>query len=701
MVSLAEALATAAREHQAGRLDVAEPLYRRVLESEPGNTVALYLLGTLALQLGRPAEADLRIAEAARLEPTVPDFHATLAEAKRQQGDLGAALAGYRRALALAPGEKLRLAQLGEIHRGMGGLALAALAYRRAAAPSAGFAEAYDALGTVERGRGRIAAALTAYRRALAWAPAHAGAGSNLGAALDEARGPADAIPWFHRALAQRSDQAELHLNLGNARRQLQEIEAALAAYRRTLALAPGLALAHGLLGQTEGRRALSARALSSGRRALAIAPTLPDFHAMLAQSLQGAGRIAEATSAERRALSLDPGRTLSLGQLGNLLQDLEEYESAGVAYERYLAIEPGNPDAHMALSYISRLRDDLPAARAHRLAALASKRIYTELCLADPTAPTVLLLMSPDDVNVPFGALLTRDNFTLHKFVLLDVGEGEAPPVLPAFDAIFNGIGEPDKAERGLALASTFLASRPEPRLNHPEAVRGTTRDRMARLLAGIEGGFVPVTVRVTRADLAPHRLEATLAATGLAMPILVRPFGAHGGDDLVRIDAPAAMMPFLRDVAGREFYLTQFVDFRSADGYYRKYRVAFVDGRPYPYHLAIYEDWKVHYYRTKMRETEWMKDEEHRFLADLDEVFGAKATAALQEIARLVPLDYFGIDCTLTRDGRLFVFEANATMLVHLNDSKTDFPYKHVYVPRIVEAFKTMIAQRIAAGG
>ena len=84
---------------------------------------------------------------------------------------------------------------------------------------------------------------------------------------------------------------------------------------------------------------------------------------------------------------------------------------------------------------------------------------------------------------------------------------------------------------------------------------------------------------------------------------------------------------------------------------------------------------------------------------MADLHATFGSKAMAAIGAIAKALPLDYFGVDCTLTDDGRLFLFEANASMLVHLYDSREDFPYKHVYVPRIIAAFEQMVAERASS--
>ena len=81
-----------------------------------------------------------------------------------------------------------------------------------------------------------------------------------------------------------------------------------------------------------------------------------------------------------------------------------------------------------------------------------------------------------------------------------------------------------------------------------------------------------------------------------------------------------------------------------------------------------------------------------------DYSTVFRGKAAEALREIARRLDLDYAGIDCSLMRDGRLVVFEANASMLVQLGEPIDDYPYKHAYVPRIANAMCRMVARRRA---
>jgi len=54
--------------------------------------------------------------------------------------------------------------------------------------------------------------------------------------------------------------------------------------------------------------------------------------------------------------------------------------------------------------------------------------------------------------------------------------------------------------------------------------------------------------------------------------------------------------------------------------------------------------------------------------------------------------------MDCSITRDGKLLVFEANANMLIHLNDPIEIFPYKHEFVPRIFDAIHAMIDRKLS---
>ena len=76
-----------------------------------------------------------------------------------------------------------------------------------------------------------------------------------------------------------------------------------------------------------------------------------------------------------------------------------------------------------------------------------------------------------------------------------------------------------------------------------------------------------------------------------------------------------------------------------------------------------------------------------------------GPGAMAALRAIARVVDLDYVGIDCSLLPDGTLLVFEVETGMIVHDHDPPALFPYKRRFIPEIFRAVERMIDARIQA--
>jgi glutathione synthase/RimK-type ligase-like ATP-grasp enzyme len=183
------------------------------------------------------------------------------------------------------------------------------------------------------------------------------------------------------------------------------------------------------------------------------------------------------------------------------------------------------------------------------------------------------------------------------------------------------------------------------------------------------------------------------------IGLPLLARPAGSHGGARLERIDDGAALAAYLEWTEADELYLTRYHEFRSPDGRYRKYRFIGVDGELLPYHLAIGDDWLVHYVRTAMAEDAALRAEEAGFLAAPFAHVGPTAAAALREIATRVGLDYCGVDCAVLPDGRLLLFECNAAMLVRHADGSGLFDYKRAPAEAIRDAVTRMLERRAAA--
>ncbi len=314
-----------------------------------------------------------------------------------------------------------------------------------------------------------------------------------------------------------------------------------------------------------------------------------------------------------------------------------------------------------------------------------------------------VLALATPGDfqANLPLGALFDPADTELHTLWLCDpaaILRSAAPAArLPGFDCVFISIAEDARHRLALQAADHLVAALQAPAINCGRRIAATSRVEAAKLLQDIPHAIIPRQSIATRAELAA--CETSLNPVRLDFPMIIRPTASHAGRDLARIGSVAELRRYLDRVGDDAFYVAPFIDYRSVDGLWRKYRIIFVDGRPYPYHMAIHSDWAIWYYNARMERDAWKRDEEARFVDEFDRVFPAKALAALHALGERIGLDYFGLDCGLMPDGRLVVFEVETGMIVHDRDSPELFPYRSASVRRIREAAERMIDARLTA--
>ncbi len=321
----------------------------------------------------------------------------------------------------------------------------------------------------------------------------------------------------------------------------------------------------------------------------------------------------------------------------------------------------------------------------------------------APATAPGLRLLAfaAPGDLgtNTPLEFLLEGSDIALDTLYLVP-GE-PLPENLPEHDVAFVAIGESDDNAPLLAEVERLAASWPRPVLNRPERVLQLARERLFARLDGAPGIVMPMTLRVDRASL--QRLAAGAVAAGDllpdgAFPLIVRPVGSHAGHGLKKLDDAASLAAYLAERREVEFFLSRFIDYSGADGQFRKFRIVFIDGVAYASHMAIAEQWMIYYLNANMKASAAKRAEEAAFMAEFDTGFARRHAAALAAIADRLGLDYFGIDCAETRDGRLLVFEADIAMIVHAMDNPAIFPYKRPQMRKVFDAFCALLRRKAA---
>ena len=489
-----------------------------------------------------------------------------------------------------------------------------------------------------------------------------------------------------------------------SARPRIDLARALLKAHRAAEAVIPAeqaLAIAPGLRAASETHTAVMA-ALQAGDPDLvaleltaALEPLKVEVHLALGDAYAALDRPHDAERHFKSALALGRTRDANAG-LGSLylavgMLDAAEHHARGVLSDddRGAVDDTLIAMAHQTLAGVFEARGDPASAGLHLDQAYGRQSLFRQPAAASPF--TTLVLLTRAQGNISYQSLLPPLRFDRTVWYM-EHADLEQIAELPPHAVVLNAIGDPDAAMASQPVVDAFVRQSTRPVLNDPARVRATFRHRLAETLGGLEDVITPWTVRLSAAEIAAHGLATAVARAGLEPPILVRPVGSHGGVGLFLAKDKAGLAA-MDAPAGLDAYITRFHDTRSADGYFRKYRVIFVDRRAFPYHLAIGRHWMVHHQNTDMAGDAARTAEEMRFLREPRAAIGARAVAAVEAIGRRLDLDYAGLDFAVTADGQVLVFEANATMLTHLEPETGPFAAKNPFIQPIIDAFQARL--------
>ncbi|MBF0497888.1 MAG: RimK family alpha-L-glutamate ligase [Deltaproteobacteria bacterium] len=276
-------------------------------------------------------------------------------------------------------------------------------------------------------------------------------------------------------------------------------------------------------------------------------------------------------------------------------------------------------------------------------------------------------------------------------------------PDSVPDHHVLFVAVAESDQNRYLLRAIEKYLESWPRPVLNRPDRIAYMSRGKVCELLQSTPGLVMPVSARVDRQALeqiSRSELSITTIITDGDFPIIVRPVDSHAGRGLNKLDNPESLAEYLQSMPDGEFYLARFVDYRGADGLFRKFRIALIDGRPFPCHMAISEHWMIHYLNAGMTESPEKRAEEESFMVGFDTGFATRHEVTLRAINERLELDYLAIDCAETVTGDLLIFEVDTSMVVHDMDPVDIFPYKQPQMKKLFTAFRAMLAKAAKFG-
>ncbi|SDG81382.1 MULTISPECIES: RimK family alpha-L-glutamate ligase [unclassified Duganella] len=355
----------------------------------------------------------------------------------------------------------------------------------------------------------------------------------------------------------------------------------------------------------------------------------------------------------------------------------------------------PNDAHAYMDFSTVLQLTGNREDALAVQAEAIMLQPHYTIPARRDGGL-TLLVLMGPGDLmsNTPVEFLVENSDVTLELLYLR--ADEDFPDDVPGHDVMLVAVAESEANQVLLKRLTEYTSEWPRPVINRPEQIRSLSRDGVCAALRGVQGVEMPVSVRTGLGALNAIASGAlpieTLLPDG-GFPIIVRPLGSHAGTNLQKIDTPAALGTYLKEVEGPQFYVSRFVDYRSEDKLFRKYRVALIEGKPFICHYAISQNWMIHYLNAGMTESADKRAEEAAAMASFDADFAQRHHAALQAIDQRMGLPYLGIDCAEMPNGDLLIFEVDNAMIVHAMDPEQMFPYKLPAMQKVFGAFRELL--------
>ncbi len=422
-------------------------------------------------------------------------------------------------------------------------------------------------------------------------------------------------------------------------------------------------------------------------------APT--NFHALneFGACLTAMGSTAAACRVYSEAIIHHRENPIGHVNLANLLLRRGNLAGAREHYEAALRLDSNHPQAHQGLGAVHSALGDRRSATPHLESGFRNYFITTLPYRGTKPPVPLLLLVSSNGGNIPTESFLD-DRIFATSVIVADFLTAAIP--LPVHQVVFNAIGDAELCGPALEAAARFAKMATRPIINSPTAIIQTGRAANAERLRELPGVVTPHIIAVPRTVLTGSNAAAAIPSLGFEFPLLLRSPGFHTGQNFLLVETATELPAAAASLPGDELLVIEYLNARGKDGKARKYRVMIIDGRLYPLHLAISQQWKVHYFTADMADHADHRSEDAAFLDNMPAVLGQKAVTALEQIAEKLDLDYCGVDFALSPQGDVLLFEANATMVVNLPDSDERWAYRRPAVTKILNAVASMILDR-----
>jgi protein O-GlcNAc transferase len=261
------------KHYQSGDLKEAELLCKIIIEKQPANAEALYLLGIISYHLQNYDSAIKYLKRYLRLNTKNADAYLALGMAYQQNGFLDDAITSYRKALNIDPNNS----------------------------------QLYLILGQLLDEKGQLDEAIVCYRKTLEVNPGMVDAYNRLGNTLQEKKEFAEAITFYQKAISINPNDPTAYINIGIAMHNNYNFNDAIIYLQKALSLNPNIEMTYNYMGYSLFCQGKLEEAIKNFKSSLRINPDSPIALTQLGHIFQKQGKVIDADNCYRRALQIQP----------------------------------------------------------------------------------------------------------------------------------------------------------------------------------------------------------------------------------------------------------------------------------------------------------------------------------------------------------------------------------------------------------
>jgi tetratricopeptide (TPR) repeat protein len=248
-LTINESFNLAVKNHQEGKIDVAQELYNQVLKIDPNFVNAHNNLGVILQELGELQKAKGCYEKTIEIDPSYVKAHNNLGVIFKELGDKQKAKNCYEKAIEIDPNYTDAHNNLGTIFQDLGELQKAKECFEKAIEIDPGYVKVRNNLGVTLQELGELQKAKKCYEKAIEIDPNYANSYYNLGVLFKELGEFEKVKECYEKAIEIDPNYADAYNNLGVIFKELGEFEKAKKCFKKVIEIDPNYANAQDNLG--------------------------------------------------------------------------------------------------------------------------------------------------------------------------------------------------------------------------------------------------------------------------------------------------------------------------------------------------------------------------------------------------------------------------------------------------------------------